>query len=80
MTTTVNHELRSIDVSRLFNDLTLLEMATAVGGSEVTLNNIQGGVNNKSDKSSLNSMDGNKIFTIDLSGLTMNFIFLIDIF
>ncbi|MBH8574023.1 hypothetical protein I8752_13515 [Nostocaceae cyanobacterium CENA369] len=80
MTTTVNHESHSIDASRLFNDLTLLEMSTTVGGSEVTLNNIQGGVNNKSDKSSLNSMDGNKIFTIDLSGLTMNFIFLIDIF
>ncbi|RCJ30954.1 hypothetical protein A6770_20750 [Nostoc minutum NIES-26] len=80
MSTTVNSGLHSLKINKLFYDLTSVEMATAVGGSNLTLNNIQGGINNKSDKSSVNSIDGNKLFTIDFSGLTLNFIFLIDIF
>ncbi|MFN6570915.1 hypothetical protein [Dendronalium sp. ChiSLP03b] len=75
----VSSESKTIGVNKLFHDLTPIEMATASGGSDLTLTNIQDGVNNKSEKSSLYSIEGNKLFTIDFSGLTMNFIFLIDI-
>lgn len=56
------------------------ESAILLGGiAGVNLANVQDGINNISNRISLFSMDGNKLFTIDLSRLTINMVYVLPI-
>jgi hypothetical protein len=54
--------------------------AILLGGiAGVNLANVQDGINNISNRISLFSMDSNKLFTIDLSRLTINMVYVLPI-
>ncbi|MCG6135023.1 MAG: hypothetical protein MET45_10220 [Nostoc sp. LLA-1] len=56
------------------------ESTILLGGiAGVNLANVQDGINNVSNRISLFSMDSNKLFTIDLSRLTINMVYVLPI-
>ncbi|MBU7584513.1 MAG: hypothetical protein KAF91_16635 [Nostoc sp. TH1S01] len=72
--------LQIIDLENndLFTQVSSEESASVLGGiTGVNLANIQDGIGNTSNSFSLFSIDGNKLFTVDLSRLTLNFVFIL---
>ncbi|WP_414563890.1 MULTISPECIES: hypothetical protein [unclassified Anabaena] len=73
-------QIIDIENQELFIPVSSEESATLIGGiTGVNLANIQDGINNISNRISLFSIDGNKLFTIDLSRLTINMVYVLPI-
>ncbi|MFN6470424.1 MAG: hypothetical protein RMY36_012220 [Nostoc sp. SerVER01] len=72
--------LQIIDLENheLFTPVSSEVSATVLGGiAGVDLANIQDGINNFSNSLSLFSLDGNKLFTVDFSRLTINLVIML---
>lgn len=67
-------DLYPVDANTCLQDLTSVEMDTIVGGADPSLANIMDIVNQFSKAYTLFTLGNNKIFSFDLSGLTINFI------
>jgi hypothetical protein len=70
-------DLLSTDIRTFLQNLPLDQAENILGSDTVVdLSNIQDGINTVSSKFALFSMDSNKLFTIDLSRLTINMVFM----
>ncbi|ALF55989.1 hypothetical protein ACX27_29130 [Nostoc piscinale CENA21] len=68
-------QITDLENNELFIQASSEELATVLGGiTGVDLANIQDGIGNYSNSVRLFSLDGNKLFTIDLSRLTINLV------
>ncbi|BBD59690.1 hypothetical protein NIES2109_24810 [Nostoc sp. HK-01] len=68
-------QITDLENNELFTQASSEELATVLGGiTGVDLANIQDGIGNYSNSVRLFSLDGNKLFTIDLSRLTINLV------
>lgn len=76
MTKKIISSLHQLDVSYFFDEMLPAQAATIVGGDTIVdLSTIHDGVNNVSNTfPSLVTVDNNKLFTIDLSRLTINLV------
>ncbi|MBW4643877.1 MAG: hypothetical protein KME23_12955 [Goleter apudmare HA4340-LM2] len=68
-------QITNLEINELFSEISNEESTTVLGGiTAVNLANLQDGIGNFSTDMSLFSMDGNKLFTIDMSRLTINLV------
>ncbi|BAY73816.1 hypothetical protein NIES25_02240 [Nostoc linckia NIES-25] len=73
-------QILDLENNELFAQVSFDGSATVLGGViGVDLANIQDGINNISNSFSLFSIDGNKLFTVDFSRLTVNFVIMLPI-
>jgi hypothetical protein len=73
-------QILDLENNELFAQISFDKSTTVLGGIVgVDLANIQDGINNVSNSLSLFSLDGNKLFTIDFSRLTINFVIMLPI-
>lgn len=73
-------QIIDLENNELFAQVSWEGSATVLGGiTGVDLANIQDGINNVSNSLSLFSLDGNKLFTVDFSRLTINFVIMLPI-
>lgn len=71
-------EIIDLETKELLTQVSSIESAAVLGGiTGVNLANIQDGIGNTSTSFRLFSLDGNKLFTLDLSRLTLNFVFVL---
>ncbi|MBD2615186.1 MAG: hypothetical protein RMY62_022905 [Nostoc sp. ZfuVER08] len=73
-------QILDLENNEMFAQISSEKSTTVLGGIVgVDLANIQDGINNVSNSLSLFSLDGNKLFTIDFSRLTINFVIMLPI-
>ncbi|MDZ8027492.1 MAG: hypothetical protein RMX97_22750 [Nostoc sp. DedQUE11] len=71
-------QIIDLENNELFTQVSSEVSATVLGGiTGVELANIQDGINNFSNSLSLFSLDGNKLFTVDFSRLTINLVIML---
>ncbi|MDZ8235575.1 MAG: hypothetical protein RMZ69_00090 [Nostoc sp. ChiQUE01a] len=71
-------QIIDLENNELFTQVSSEVSATVLGGiTGVDLANIQDGINNFSNSLSLFSLDGNKLFTVDFSRLTINLVIML---
>lgn len=71
----MNPDLPSIEVRTFFHNLLPAQAETISGGATVVdLSNIQDGINTTSNSLSMLSVSSNKLFTFDLSRITINLV------
>ncbi|WP_414572517.1 hypothetical protein [Nostoc sp. CCY 9925] len=71
-------QIIDLENNELFTQVSFEVSATVLGGiTGVDLANIQDGINNFSNSLSLFSLDGNKLFTVDFSRLTINLVIML---
>jgi hypothetical protein len=73
-------QILDLENNELYIQISFEESTILLGGiTGVNLANVQDGINNVSNRISLFSMDSNKLFTIDLSRLTINMVYVLPI-